>query len=100
LTSDRTVDRNLERDLPDLRSIIESYQSNQIASSFTFLSLKPSENVSSTNESIKEVLKLKIPEAFRLDQVEKTIEGVSTGNLLGVWVDDVPKRRFETRSAR
>ena len=45
-------------------------------------------------------MKAKIPDSFRLEEVEKTIEGVSAVNLLGVWVERLARRRFDTSSAR
>jgi hypothetical protein len=45
-------------------------------------------------------MKAKIPESFRLEEVVKTIEGVSAVNLLGVWVERLARRRFDTSSAR
>jgi hypothetical protein len=45
-------------------------------------------------------MKAKIPDSFQLKEVEKTIEGVSAVNLLGVWVERLARRRFDTGSAR
>jgi hypothetical protein len=45
-------------------------------------------------------IKAKIPDSFQLKEVEKTIEGVSAVNLLGVWVERLARRRFDTSSAR
>jgi hypothetical protein len=45
-------------------------------------------------------MKRKIPDEFSLQQVDRTIEGVSAVNLLGVWVERLARRRFDTGSAR
>lgn len=100
---------HLNTPLPDLRSIIESYQSSQIASRLSSLHLTQTNNnlvrdglvlPEDPSKAKAKAMKAKIPESFRLKEVVKTIEGVSAVNLLGVWVERLASRRFDTSSAR
>jgi len=94
--------RSLNKDLPDLRTIVESYQSTQIADRLASLQLVQDGLVRDglVEDPVKSAIKRKIPDGFSLNRVEKTIEGVSAVNLLGVWVDKLARRRFDTASAR
>ena len=96
--------RNLDQDTPDLRTIVESYHSNLLASRLSNLDLSLSSfsalaSSSSTDERIKKSLKQKIPDTFELKEVVTSVEGVSAGGLLGCWVESLGQRVFDTSIA-
>jgi hypothetical protein len=96
--------RNLNQDTPDLRTIVESYHSNLLATRLSSLdvSLSSSSAIpssSSTDERIKKSLKKKIPEGFQLKEVVTSVEAVSAGGLLGCWVESLGQRVFDTSIA-
>jgi len=96
--------RNLDQDTPDLRTIVESYHSNLLATRLSSLDLSlPSSSTvpssSSTDERIKKSLKKRIPEDFELNEVLTSVEGVSAGGLLGCWVESLGQMVFDTSIA-
>jgi hypothetical protein len=81
--------------IPDLRTIIGDWQSDQLNRRLAKTALlKPDDT------ALEELMHRCLPEPVRLQTVDRKIEGVSIGNLLGVKVERVPRRVFDTSTAR
>lgn len=85
---------------PDLRSVVEHYVSNQIASDIGAVTIHEKVVDGSWSDwSANEIVKLDLPQETRIEKVVRTIDGVSAANLLTVGVFDLPKRRFDLPTA-
>lgn len=84
---------------PDLRTLAQDYLSHQLAKQFEAVALEKAQDGSWAGWTAKDVVAMKT-EAKVLKGGNRTVEGLSVGNLLGVQVRDVPVRWFDTASAR
>lgn len=84
-------------DLPDLRTIVEEWQSAMLASQLAQTSISTEKP---TQTSLDELMTVPLADAARLTDVRKTLSTVSASNLLGVsYVAQAPKRAFDTATA-
>jgi hypothetical protein len=83
-------------EVPDLRTIIEDWQSEQLNRRLAKTSLVKNPD----DTAIEDILQKPMLSPPGLQHVERNIEGVSAGNLLGVKVERLPKRIFDTKTAR
>lgn len=86
---------------PDLRTVAQDYLSHQLAKELGSVKLEKAYDGSWRGWTARDVVALK-PEGKKreLKANVRTVEGLSVGNLLGVQVGRVPKRWFDTATAR
>jgi hypothetical protein len=88
--------RNLVDEIPDLRTIIEDWQSEQLNRRLAKTTLAAKRD----DTALEDILRKPMELPAGLQRIERKIEGVSAGNLLGVKVERLPKRVFDTKTAR